>query len=81
MIIDEEKRKEFERAAKPLIRFLHRNYHPHVAAYVDSCSAELLERYLYCVRDSECSANKSVVEKIRMKKNEKRTNNDTRETC
>ena len=43
MIIDEEKRKEFERAAKPLIRFLHRNYHPHVAAYVDSCSAELLE--------------------------------------
>ena len=43
MNIDEKKRKEFERAAKPLIRFLHRNYHPHVAAYVDSCSAELLE--------------------------------------
>jgi len=44
MIIDEEKKKkEFERAAKPLIRFLQRNYHPHVAAYVDSCSAELLD--------------------------------------
>lgn len=43
MIISEEKQKEFERAAKPLIRFLRRNSHPHVAAYVDSCSAELLE--------------------------------------
>jgi hypothetical protein len=43
MIINEEKQKEFEKAAKPLIRFLHRNYHPHVAVYVDSCSAEILE--------------------------------------
>jgi len=43
MIISEEEQKEFERAAKPLIRFLRRNSHPHVAAYVDSHSAELLE--------------------------------------
>lgn len=43
MIISEDKQKEFERAAKPLIKFLCRNYHSHIAAYVDSCSAELLE--------------------------------------
>jgi hypothetical protein len=43
MIISEDKQKEFEQAAKPLIRFLCRNCHPHIAAYVDSCSAELLE--------------------------------------
>jgi predicted trehalose synthase len=61
MIIDEEKKKkkEFERAAKPLIRFLQRNYHPHVAAYVDSCSAELLKgsrsafvAWLFCLDDA-----------------------------
>ena len=43
LVVSGEKKKEFERAAKPLIRFLRKNYHPHVAAYVDSCSAELLE--------------------------------------
>lgn len=43
MIINEEKQKEFEKAAMPLIEFLQRNYHPHVAVYVDSCSAEILE--------------------------------------
>jgi len=43
MIINEEKQKEFEKAAKPLIRFLQKNYYPPVTAYVDSCSAEILE--------------------------------------
>jgi hypothetical protein len=33
-MINEEKQKEFEKAAKLLIRFLRRNYHPHVAVFV-----------------------------------------------
>ena len=43
MNIDKEKQKEFERAAKPLIEFLRKNFHPHVAVIVDTCSVELLE--------------------------------------
>jgi len=43
VVVYEEKQREFERAAKPLIRFLHRNYAPHVAVYVDCFRATLME--------------------------------------
>lgn len=43
MIIDQEKQKEFEKAAEPLIKFLCENFHPHVSVVVDCCSAELSE--------------------------------------
>ena len=36
-------RKDFEEAAKPLIKWLNENYHPHVAVWVTPTSAELLE--------------------------------------
>ena len=43
MIINEEKRKEFEQAAKPLMKWLSDNFHPHVKVIVDSIGAELSE--------------------------------------
>lgn len=33
----------FEEAARPLMKFLGDNYHPHCKAIVDSCSGEILE--------------------------------------
>ena len=46
----EEKRlnDEFEKAAKPLVEFLHYNYHPHVKVIVDCMGAELLEGEMVC---------------------------------
>lgn len=43
MIITKEKTKELEEAAKPLIKFLAENFHPHVKVIVESDRAELLE--------------------------------------
>ena len=43
MILTKEQVKEFEEAAKPLIKFLSENFHPHVQAIVDSTTAEILE--------------------------------------
>ena len=43
MILNEIQRKQFEEAAKPLIKFLCENFHPHVMVIVDPTRAELLE--------------------------------------
>lgn len=43
MILSKEKIKEFEDAARPLVKFLNDNCHPHVHAIVDCGSAELSE--------------------------------------
>lgn len=40
---NEEKRPDFEEAAKPLIKFLCENYHPMCKIIVDCDSAEILE--------------------------------------
>lgn len=38
-----EQRREFEEAAKPLIKWLNENWHPHVKVLVDQTSAEVVE--------------------------------------
>lgn len=43
MILTKEQIKEFEEAAKPLMKFLAENFHPHVMVIVDSVSAEFHE--------------------------------------
>lgn len=43
MILTDEQRKQFEEAAKPLIKFLCENCHPHVTVIVEPTRAELLE--------------------------------------
>ncbi|WP_277967075.1 hypothetical protein [Pantoea trifolii] len=44
--MDQEKLKSFEEAAKPMIKWLSENEHPHHAAIVTSGHAELLESKL-----------------------------------
>ncbi|WP_210502095.1 hypothetical protein [Pantoea ananatis] len=41
--MSDEKMKSFEEAAKPLIKWLAENEHPHHAAIITSVQAELLE--------------------------------------
>ncbi len=43
MILTAEQRAAFEEAAKPLIKFLCENCHPHTSVIVDSTGAELVE--------------------------------------
>lgn len=43
MIITEEQRKEFEEKARPLIKFLNDNFHPHVSVVIDCNRAQLFE--------------------------------------
>jgi len=43
MIFTEEQKKEFEKAAKPLIKFMNDNCHPHTTTIVNCNSAELSE--------------------------------------
>jgi len=43
MNINEEQRKSFEEAAKPMIQWLNEHCHPHVSVNVDCTSAELSE--------------------------------------
>ena len=43
MILSKEKLKEFEEVARPLIKFLNDNCHPHVSVIITTTSAELLE--------------------------------------
>jgi predicted ATP-binding protein involved in virulence len=45
--ITEEKRNELLEAAKPLIKFLADNFHPHVEVTVTNGSVELLESVVY----------------------------------
>ena len=43
MILSKDKIDEFQEAAKPLIKWLNENCHPHVTAVVECGSAELSE--------------------------------------
>ena len=43
MILKEEQRKDFEEAARPLIKWLNDNCHPHVTVVVNPSRAELSE--------------------------------------
>ena len=43
MILSQEQYASFQEAAKPLIRWLNENCHPHVHVVVDSTRAELSE--------------------------------------
>jgi len=43
MILDIEKQKEFTEAARPLIKWLNENCHPHVTAVITTDRAELSE--------------------------------------
>lgn len=42
-LTNEQKRKEFERVAKPVIKFINNYYHPHTKVIIDCDSAEVLE--------------------------------------
>lgn len=43
MVLTPEQRKTFEEAARPLIKWLNENCHPHVTALVEPDRAELVE--------------------------------------
>lgn len=43
MILSKEQQKEYEKAARPLIKWLNDNCHPHVTVVVDCSHAELSE--------------------------------------
>lgn len=43
MILTKEQIQQFEEAAKPLMKYLAENHHPHVKVIVRGASAELLE--------------------------------------
>jgi len=49
--LNEQKRKEFEEAARPLMQWLSKNCHPHMKVIVDSSQAEMLEGYVNFVTD------------------------------
>lgn len=42
-ILTKEQIKEFEEAAKPLVKYLAENHHPHMTVIVDCSSAEIME--------------------------------------
>jgi hypothetical protein len=43
MIISDEQRLEFEKLARPMIKYLNDNFHPHVHVTIDTTRAELSE--------------------------------------
>jgi hypothetical protein len=43
MIITTEQREEFEKASRPLMKFLGDTFHPHVKVIVNYASSEILE--------------------------------------
>ena len=43
MILNEDQKKEFEKAVRPLIKWLNDNCHPHVTVVADCSHAELSE--------------------------------------
>jgi len=47
MITTELQRKEFEEAARPMVKWLNDNCHPHVTAVIDPGSATLSEGCLH----------------------------------
>jgi len=50
--MNEEKIKEFEALAKPLIKYLNDNHNPHAQIIIDSTSAEVVEGQ-YCINTKE----------------------------
>ena len=52
MILSEAQRAEFHKAAKPMIKFLNDNCHPHCSVYVDTTRAELVEGIAAVVDES-----------------------------
>lgn len=51
MILSEEKRAAMLEAAKPLIKWLNENCHPHCTARVDQTTVELSEAVAVCKTD------------------------------
>ena len=43
MILNKQQQKEFEAAARPLVKWLNENCHPHVVAIVEPGRVELVE--------------------------------------
>lgn len=43
MILNEQERKEFDETARPMIKWLCDNCHPHVSVIITNTNAELLE--------------------------------------
>jgi ribosomal protein L30E len=43
MILTQEQVSEFEKASKPMMEFLGKNFHPHVTVIIDNGRAEILE--------------------------------------
>jgi hypothetical protein len=51
MILTKEQKERFEKAARPLMKYLAQNYHPHVTVIVDGSRAEILEGSASIVTD------------------------------
>ena len=51
MVLTSEQKDEFEEVAKPLMKFLAENFHPHVTAIVEGGRAEILESSAAIVTD------------------------------
>lgn len=51
MVLTEEQRKEFEEAARVIMQFLGKNFHPHVTVIIDNSRAEILEGSASVVTD------------------------------
>jgi hypothetical protein len=51
MILTKEQREDFEKAARPMMEYLGKNYHPHVTVIIDNGRAEILESSASIVTD------------------------------
>ena len=51
MILTKEQREEFEKVARPMMKYLGENHHPHVTVVIDYGKAEILERSASIVTD------------------------------
>ena len=51
MILTNEQKENFEKAVKPLMKYLAENHHPHVTAIVEGGRAEILEGSASVVTD------------------------------
>jgi len=43
MILTKEQKEDFEKAARPMMKYLGKNHHPHVTVIIDNGRAEILE--------------------------------------
>ena len=51
MILTKEKQKEFEEKARPLMKWLSENFHPHVKTIITYSDAEILESSMFFPTD------------------------------